>query len=163
MNETNTAYFQLVLLSERPGARIGRVPADELTDTETTIATVLDLKAQLELRLRSGPLFLELAVELPPSWWTRGFAALERIGDKRVSRYLGSVLRLARVQAVDDREVRAAQTAALRTRRVETMERVAFEALLEMEKLHNLLFAWTCGRAADVPGFESLVPAGEGV
>jgi len=155
MKESEAAYFQLVLLTERPGARIGHVSASELTHAEVAIAAVLDLKAHIEHRMQfKASSFFELAVDRSPSWWAHGFEALARIGDVRVRRGLQWVLHVSGVHGVEDRATRAAATAALRQRRIDVIERVLFNVFLEVSDLHEPLAAWAWSVVDDVPDFK---------
>ncbi|MDC8013882.1 hypothetical protein [Tahibacter soli] len=157
MKKSEAAYFQLVLLTERPAARIGRVAVSDLTHAEATIAAVLDLKAHIEHRLQfNAPSFFELAVDRSPSWWARGFDALARIGDIHTRRRLHWVLRIAGIDGVDDRAARATAIAALRQRRVEVVERVLFQVFLDASDLHEPLATWAREFAEDVPGFNDV-------
>ncbi|HJU37930.1 MAG TPA: hypothetical protein VJ724_00045 [Tahibacter sp.] len=125
--DSNDVCFDFVLLTERPGARIARMPENDLSPAERTVGAVLDLMAGVDGTLIFEPQrFLDVARHRPPAWWATCFEAADRVGAVRFRQRLGLALKIAGVHDVADIELRALRIGALSERHIKLIEHVLF-------------------------------------
>jgi hypothetical protein len=153
----DVAYTQLVLLTERPGARIGRVPVSELSAAERTVAVVLDWIDKSHRAWLSDvdfPLSLLLRSETV-EWWDDVFDAMERIGADKTLRRLQLGLRVLGLPREPDAVMRELLLDEICERRkliaAKLLNRVWYA-----ETLHRLLMVFVFAHADDIPGARSL-------
>lgn len=151
------AYVQLVLLTERPGARIGRIPQSELSAAERTVATVLDWidKSRRAWRCDDDFALSLLLRSETVEWWDDVFAALERIGAGTTLRRLRLALNVLALPREPDAVMRELLLDDVSERRkvlaAQLMRRVWYG-----DSLHETLMTFVFAHADEVPGARSL-------
>lgn len=145
-------YVQLVLLTERPGARIGRLPPEALTPEERFVADALELIRCFEAAYsahRGDPLDALLR-QLTAEQWTAATATLRALGSGWLCGRIRRVTALAGLQPADDAAARAQRLDALPERTRMAINRAAWGLVLA--ELHVPLMAFVLRHADAIPG-----------
>lgn len=149
-------YIQLVLLTESPGSRIGRIDPDLLSPQERTIATLLEWNRKSTLAARSDDDF-SLHILLRNhggDWWRSIFSSLLEIGAMAVLSRLQLALRVLAVPLDLDQAERAARLGTIDERR----NRIAARLMWRVwdRPIDSLLARYAIEHAQYVPGADRI-------
>jgi len=154
---SNLGYMQLVLLTEAPGARIGRIDDERLSAPERTIATLLDWCRKSMQAARSDDdysLHILLRNETP-AWWQAVFSGLQEIGETAVLRRLQLALRVLGVAPEREQGERAVQLSAIDPRRNRLAARLMWRVW--DRPIETALAAYAIAHAQHVPGTQAMI------
>lgn len=152
----NLGYMQLVLLTESPGARIGRIDDELLSAPERTVATLLDwcLKSSQAARSDDDYSLHILLRNETPAWWQAVFSGLQEIGALAVLRRLQLALRVLGVALDLERSERAARLSAIDPRRNRLAARLMWRVW--DRPIEAALAAYAIAHAQHVPGTQAM-------
>jgi hypothetical protein len=152
---SDLAYVQLVLLTERPGARIGRIAFCDLSDSERTVATALDWIRKSERATQGDDtVLMRLLCEESSEWWCSSLAALTRIGAGGVRRRIELGLGIVGVSCAMDTRTRSEQIGRVSDRRKRILARFMYRAW--DSDLHAHLMRYVMQNRFSIPGASSL-------
>lgn len=149
----NLAYIQLVALTERPGARIGRVPPSRLSEPERVVARLLDWQCRYDDIRRWGTdddMLARLLRTRPAHWWRNALVAMSAAGLDVLRRRIVRVTRLLDAPVDLPPAKRSARIDALPDRRRRIAERLAWR--LDNWEIHPGLAAYVAANAEAIPG-----------
>lgn len=151
------AYTQLVLLTERPGARIGRVPRSELSTAEQTVAIMLDwIHKSRRAYLSDDDFALSLLLRSETvEWWDEVFEALQRIGAHKVLQRLQFALRVLALPREPDAVMRELLLDEISERRKRIAAKLMWR-VWEAGSLHGLLMVFVLAHTNEIPEAHSL-------
>jgi len=146
-------YIKLVLLTERPGARIGRVAAIELSEAERTVATALDwLRATDQAHRWDGLQILSWFACGDTASWRNTFQSLSEIGARTQLRALMRMWRIADSAWEVEPEARVPRFAGFSERRRSLIERIGWR--IWDEPGHAELVKYVESNATSIPGVD---------
>lgn len=154
---TDLAYTQLVLLTERPGARIGRVPGSELSTAERTVAITLDWIDKSRRAWRNDDDFVLSLLLRSESveWWDDVFEAMQRIGAHKTLRRLRLALDVLALPRESDAAMRELLLDEISERRKMVAAKLMWR-VWDAEPLHGPLMAFVFAHVDEIPGTCSL-------